>query len=245
MSAAPNQLSFLPEDYLEMKTQRRTNAICASLFTVVALGVGAAFYLTERMVSTVEAEYTEVLHKYAVAAKPIEQFHQMQDKQRRMESQAALSASLLEKVPRSYLLAEITNAMPTNVSLIDFALEAKIRANSPTAAPTGRPQTIYEQKLAEIEAAKAAANPVAKPREYDVFLKLTGMADNDQHVAAFMKALSASKLLTDVNLLVSDEYQPSPTEEKIRKFQIEMQLSPDAKVEGGPPKKLNKLVTAN
>src|SRR5438270_6156178 len=153
MSAAPNQLSFLPEDYLEMKTQRRTNAICASLFTVVALGVGAAFYLTERMVSTVEAEYTEVLHKYAEAAKPIEQFHQMQDKQRRMESQAALSASLLEKVPRSYLLAEITNAMPTNVSLIDFALEAKIRANSPTAAPTGRPQTIYEQKLAEIEAA--------------------------------------------------------------------------------------------
>jgi Tfp pilus assembly protein PilN len=243
MSAAPNQLSFLPEDYLELKTQRRTNAICASLFALVAVGVGAAFYLTERMVNKVEGEYTQVLQRYTEAARPIEEFHLMQDKQRQMESQAALSASLLEKVPRSYLLAEITNALPQNVSLLEFGLEAKLRQN--TAAPTKAPVTMYEQKLAEIEKEKAALHPVAKPREYDVFLHLTGMADNDQHVAAFMKALSSSKLLTDVNLVVSDEYQPSPTDEKIRKFQIEMQLSPDAKVEGEPQKKLNKLVTAN
>jgi hypothetical protein len=244
MSAAPNQLSFLPEDYLEMKTQRRTNAICASLFALVALGVGAAFYLTERMVNKVETEYTAVLHTYADAARPIEQFHVMQDKQRRMESQAALSASLLEKVPRSYLLAEITNALPQNVSLLDFGLEAKIRQKN--TGPTKAPVTIYEQKLAEIEREKAAAaNALPKPREYDVYLKLTGLADNDQHVASFMKTLSDSKLLTDVNLVVSDEYQPSPTDEKIRKFQIEMQLAPDAKVEGEAPKKLNKLVTAN
>lgn len=244
MSAAPNQLSFLPEDYLELKTQRRTNAICASLFALVAVGVGAAFYLTERMVNKVETEYTDVLHTYTDAARPIEQFHLMQDKQRQMESQAALSASLLEKVPRSYLLAEITNALPQNVSLIDFGLEAKLRQNN--AGPAKAAVTMYEQKLAEIEKEKAAAlHLAAKPREYDVYLKLTGMADNDQHVAAFMKALSGSKLLTDVNLVVSDEYQPSPTEEKIRKFQIELQLSPDAKVEGEPQKKLNKLVTAN
>lgn len=243
MSAAPNQLSFLPEDYLELKTQRRTNAICASLFALVAMFVAGAFYVTERMVRKVETEYTDVLHTYTDAARPIEQFHVMQDKQRQMESQAALSASLLEKVPRSYLLAEITNALPEHVSLIDFGLEAKLRQNN--AGPVKAPVTMYEQKLAEIEKEKAlAAHPVAKPREYDVYLKVTGMADNDQHVAAFMKALSASKLLTDVNLVVSDEYQPSPTDEKIRKFQIELQLSPDAKVDGEPQRKLNKMVKA-
>src|SRR5947209_7640715 len=104
MSSAPNQLSFLPEDYLELKLQRRTNAVCASLFAIVAMAVGAAFYLTERMVTRVESDYADVLHKYADAAQPIEQFKRMQSQQLRMESQAALSASLLEKVPRSYLL---------------------------------------------------------------------------------------------------------------------------------------------
>ena len=29
---APNELSFLPDDYLERKARRRTNAICAVLF---------------------------------------------------------------------------------------------------------------------------------------------------------------------------------------------------------------------
>ena len=32
MAAAPNELSFLPDDYLERKARRRTNAICAVLF---------------------------------------------------------------------------------------------------------------------------------------------------------------------------------------------------------------------
>lgn len=235
---APNQLSFLPDDYLELKSQRRTNAMCAVLFAVVAMGVGTAFYLTERMVNKVEGEYTEVLRKYSDAAKPIDQFKKMQTQQQKMESQAALSASLLEKVPRSYLLAEITNSLPQNVSLIDFGLECKIR-NSPPAPKAAT--TIYEQNLQAIEKEKHLVAPLPQPRQYDVSLKLTGMADNDQQVAAFMKALAASSLLRDVNLVVSDEYQPVPTEPKIRKFQIEMTLNPDAEVKG-PAKKLNKTL---
>ena len=43
MSSAPNQLSFLPDDYLELKAQRRTNAICAGLFAVVVGMVGVTF----------------------------------------------------------------------------------------------------------------------------------------------------------------------------------------------------------
>ena len=40
--------SFLPEDYLAQKTERRTNLICLTLFAIVMLGVFAAFWITNR-----------------------------------------------------------------------------------------------------------------------------------------------------------------------------------------------------
>lgn len=239
-SNAPNQLSFLPEDYLELKAQRRTNAICASLFAVVILGIGGAFHITERSVKAVQLEYAEVMRRYADAAKPIEQFRQMQEQQRKMETQATLSASLLEKVPRSFLLAELTNALPSTVSLLDFSLEAKTR--NVTVDPR-QFQTMYEQKKAEIDAAKVNAAVAAKPKLYDVTLRVTGVADNDVQVAAFMTKLKQSDLLTNVNLVVSDEFAPNSKDSKLRKFQIEMTLNPNAEVKPQGPK-LNKVVDA-
>ena len=50
MAGSPNELSFLPDDYLERKAQRRTNAICAVLFLVVMCAIGSAFTYTERSV---------------------------------------------------------------------------------------------------------------------------------------------------------------------------------------------------
>ena len=51
-----NQLSFLPDDYLERKAQRRANVLCAGLAVVVIATVGAAFSVTERMNRKVDAE---------------------------------------------------------------------------------------------------------------------------------------------------------------------------------------------
>jgi Tfp pilus assembly protein PilN len=240
-SNSPNQLSFLPEDYLELKAQRRTNAICASLFAVVILAIGGAFQITERSMKGIQQEYAEVMRKYSEAAKPIEQFKQMQDQQRKMEMQAALSASLLEKVPRSFLLAELTNDLPGSVSLLEFGLEAK--AKTVTVNPT-QYTTMYEQKKAEIDAAKVNAAAAAKPKAYDVTLKVTGVADNDVQVAAFMTNLKKSDLLTNVNLVVSDEFIPASKESKLRKFQIEMTLNPNAEVRPQGPR-LNKVVDAS
>src|SRR5215212_6752917 len=123
---APNELSFLPDDYLERKARRRTNAICAILFCVVMGAIGSAFWVTERSMREIDAQYASVQQQYNDAAKRIEQAQQMQEKQRTMAQQAELTASLLEKVPRSFLLAEITNDMPPGVSLLDFALEARV-----------------------------------------------------------------------------------------------------------------------
>jgi hypothetical protein len=46
--AAPNELSFLPDDYLERKGRRRANALCADLSVIVMGAIESAIYLTER-----------------------------------------------------------------------------------------------------------------------------------------------------------------------------------------------------
>ena len=119
---APNELSFLPDDYLENKAQRRANVICAILFLVTMVSIGLAFATSERSLSEVERKHAKVEQDFTDAAKRIQMVQQMQEKQRTMAHQAELTASLLEKVPRSLILAKITNSLPQGVSLTDFSL---------------------------------------------------------------------------------------------------------------------------
>lgn len=224
--SSPNQLSFLPDDYLESKRQRRTNVICAVLFLIIMGVIGTAFTVVERSLRDAEATNESVNRQYAEAAKQIDQVKQMQEKQRKVAQQAELAASLLEKVPRGNLLAEITNSMPPGISLLDIALDSKVR-QPVSAAPAGKSQ--FEMKKAAMEAAKAPPAPTVKA--YDVTIKVTGMADTDVQVAQFIARLNQSKLLREVNLVISDEFKYA--EAKVRKFQIEMAVDPSAQVVPG------------
>jgi hypothetical protein len=63
-------------------------------------------------------------------------------------------------------------------------------------------------------------------------MKATGIAENDGQVSQFITKLNKSPLLKDVNLSYTDEYAPGQKEgPKLRKFQIEMTLDNDAKID--------------
>jgi Tfp pilus assembly protein PilN len=231
---SPNELSFLPDDYLERKAQRRTNAICATLFLVVMVAIGSAFTYTERAMRAAEHDHDSIEKRYTEAAKRIEQFQQLQEKQRTMAMQAELTSSLLEKVPRSFLLAEITNSMPSGVSLLDLVLESKRRTTP--AAPAKN--AAFEKKGAAGAnqpggKKKGPAAPGSEAKVYDVNIKITGIASTDVQVAQFITKLNQSTLLKDVNLVISDEYKGGTGQDAnnvMRKFQIEMMVSPSADV---------------
>ena len=233
MAAAPNELSFLPDDYLERKARRRTNAICAVLFCIVISAIGGAFTVTERSMREINKQYDDIQSQYTDAAKRIEQVQQMQEKQRTMAHQAELTAGLLEKVPRSKILAEITNGIPTGVSLIDFAMNSQVMTNVPSAAP----KTAFELRQAEINGGNTIAGiPVAQPRVYDVTMKLSGVASTDVQVAQFIAKLNGAAMFRDVNLLVTEEWKDvngsnSEKGSKMRRFQIELKLNPNFTVD--------------
>jgi Tfp pilus assembly protein PilN len=225
MSQSPNSLSFLPDDFLRRKQQRRTNVLFTCLFVIEVAGVIAGGVIGERALRQVERENARVTLDYANAAKRIEQVRQIQQKQQTIMRQAELTQSLQENVPRSKLLAEITNAKPAGVSLLDFVMDAKKVQHKVTA------KTQFEQRKAEQEAKKGIAPP-PEPTIYDVTMKMTGTAASDVQVARFMTRLMQCELFKDVNLVVSEEYQQD--KEKVRKFQIEMRLNPRAGIPAAP-----------
>jgi len=231
--SAPNQLSFLPDDYLARKAQRRTNIFCGVLFTVVMTAIGVTFSITEKKVREVERQHDAVESDYAEAAKRIEQVQQLQTKQRQMAHQAELTSSLLEKVPRSFVLAEITNALPAGVSLVDFAMDSKVH-QAPAAPP---PKQGFETKAFTPGQAPQPAEPVMQAKTYDVTMKLTGLATTDVQVAQFISKLSSSSLFRDVNLVVTEVYQlpnqagVQTNEVVMRRFQIELSMNPNADVQ--------------
>jgi len=224
--SSPNQLSFLPDDYLDGKRQKRTNVLLSIVFVLILSCVVTAGWYAKQSLRAAEVAHDEVDRQFVEAAKRIEQVRQMQEKQRKMASQAELTASLLEKVPRSFLLAELTNAMPAGISLLDVILDSRVRQ-----APVAATKSQFEAKKAAQAAGKKAGPAAPQAKLYDVTLKVTGIADNDVQVAQFMAKLNTSTLLTDVNLLISDEF--TFNESKMRKFQIEMSVNPGAEITPG------------
>ena len=222
--AAPNELSFLPDDYLERKARRRANALCAGLSVVVMGAIASAFWLTERSMKEIESRAAAVDKSFTDAARSIEQVNKMKAQQRKIVNQAELAAALVEKVPRSNLLAEFTNALPSGMSLLDLSLESRAKV----AAQSTQSDRAKRKAAAAAAQKEASAPQPAKPVEYDVYLKLTGVADTDVQVAQFMTKLNACSLVKDVNLVISEEFKKDDRE--MRKFQIVMMQNPAAEV---------------
>lgn len=227
--AAPNELSFLPDDYLARKASRRANALCAGLSVVVMGAIASAFWFTERSMREVETRAATVDKQFTDAARSIDQVNKMKQQQRKIVRQAELAASLVEKVPRSNLLAEFTNALPAGTSLLDFALESRTKVTA-SSAPVGK-----KTPQAAVAAAGASGPPQPEPVKYDVYLKLTGIADSDVQVAGFMSKLNESRLVTDVRLMISDTFKHGDRE--MRRFVIEMLQNPGAEVKEDPKPK--------
>src|SRR4051812_32665431 len=124
--SSPNELSFLPEDYLQKKMRRRANILCGVLSVVVMGTIGAAYVISERSMRGLDSELAQVEEQYSQAAERIKRVQQMHAPQRQIVQHAELATSLVEKVPGSVLLATLTNSLPAGVSLLELSLESRL-----------------------------------------------------------------------------------------------------------------------
>jgi len=216
-------LDFLPSDYAEKKAKRRADIILLSLFGVTVGAIGVTWHLCEKELAAAEASYAEVNHRYTQAARRIEQVNQMRERQKSVADRIELSASLLERMPRSNLLAEITNALPEGVVLSQVELQAKRIKQASVAAPA-----------AKTSAAKAAPPPRPEPLKFDTTLAIEGTALTEGQVSDYIDSLGRGGYFEDIDLLWVKQEQTKAARDSgrgptdVRRFLIALKLDPSA-----------------
>ncbi len=237
----PKNMSFLPEDYLEKRIQRRTNLICLTLFILVMGAVAAAFFVTDRQRTEVRQQQRQVQQDFVEAAKRIEQLEQLQRRKQQMIRKAKVTSALIETVPRSVVLAELINNMPTSLSLLEFSMDTKV-LHVPTSAQTALERAKQTKSKSKNKKEEDAIDEVEiKPTE--ITFQLLGVAPTDVQVAQFMTSLGRSPLFNDVALIFSE--QVAVDRQEMRRFRIDLKLNQDVDMRSLSPKRVRRGLLQN
>jgi len=236
MRGHDDKMSFLPEDYVQRRIERRTNLICLTLFAVVLAGVIGAYAVTSRHRQEVKQHRQAINAAYTDAAKRLEQLDQLQQRKQQMLRKAQITSLLIEPVPRSFLLADLINRMPKTLSLLELDMNSQVI--QPIVSVSSKKTALANKKKKDEE--KKQENPVPV---YRVTLTLIGVAPTDVQVASYMSTLSRSPLMSDVNLIYSEEKQIADS--LMRRFRIEATLSEKADVRSLDLDELNRELKKN
>ncbi len=225
--------SFLPEDYIERKTASRATIIGLTLFGVVMFGVVGAFLVTNRRWNEITAEQRRIEVEFEQEKLKIDQLKSLEAQRAVMMAKAEVTAALIEKVPRSILLAELITRMPRDITLLDLELKSKRLDTQPkpsaTPAQAGKAAAAKVRNLTAKDKGKAEKEPeTPRPQapRFDFTLMLTGVAGNNNDIAEYLGQLQACPLLTAVELQYIKETIISDV--GLRRFEILAQLRPDA-----------------
>jgi len=209
--------SFLPEDYLDRKIARRTNLICITLFIVMFGAISAAFFVQGRQQSSVALERTRVNEQFSERAQQLRQIEMLQDRKQAMIGKAKIVQQLVERVPRSIILAEMINHMPGTLSLLEFNLETKI------VTPGARPRTAIERDRLQRSDAESEEEVTIAPRE--ILIEVVGVAPNVTDVSTFIENLSNHPLFVGVGLEYIESHEIEGVE--MERFRVVMKLNMD------------------
>lgn len=228
-------INFVPDDYVAGNESRRTNLVCLVLLAVVMTALGGSFVaikirqracgVNEKQVNTRMAEVQEV----------IKQFEQLQAKRREMMKTALTTAELLEPVPRSVLLASLTNNLPSGVSLLRLDLVQKQSKQVRRTGTASKYQAVKAQKSASKTQASAQGSGAQQSENPEKLLEthisIGGTAPSDLQVAAYIERLSNSTLLDNVALVESMECKVE--DNTFRKFKLTAMLRKDVHLTKG------------
>lgn len=220
-------VNFVPDDYVQSNESRRTNLMYLILFGLVMAGLSGAFLTIKVRQRAIAAKERYVDEQMAEAKAAIAQFEQLEQRRAAMMKTALTTAELQEPVPRSVLLAALTNELPSGVSLVKLEIEQQEPKNRPYGSGSNTPaQTKYQQARDRIAAAAEAE--LSPEKRLQTHISMEGVAPSDVHVADYIGNLSCSSLLKNVALVESKEKENDQS--KFRYFKLTAMLRKDIHV---------------
>jgi Tfp pilus assembly protein PilN len=192
-------INFVPDDYVQNNESRRTNIMYLVLFGVVMIALCGSFMTIKIRQRACGIKEKLVNTKMTKIQEAIKQFEELQTKRGEMMRTALTTSGLIEPVPRSVLLASLTNNLPQGVSLLKLSLVQKNAGGLPYQNPTSKYKATQTQKA-------GANDPQASQEKMlDTNIDIEGMAPSDLQVAEYIERLSSSILLDNVALVESKE----------------------------------------
>jgi len=216
--------SFLPDDYVEERLDLRANIMSGVLFVIVMLGVVGAFFVTNQKWHAIRNAQAEVAQKYEEAGRQIYELTELEEQKKSMLSKAEMASSLVERVPRSILLAEVINRMPDQLSILEFNLTSEKVRQMPIDPKNANGKPTRGKTRSEV-AKDLEQQPAPKFR---VKVQVTGVAITDLEVSQFIHALKNFELLEHVSLEYSEGKEIM--DEEYREFRIHITLSEHADI---------------
>lgn len=215
-----SNINFVPDDYVQSNESRRANLMCLVLFSVVMAALGGSFITIKIRQRACSAEESLVNEKMATMQEAIRKFEELQTKRKEMMRTALTTAELLEPVPRSVVLASLTNNLPAGASLLKLDLiQREPTAGSQGGAARSRYQAAQEQAGQDSDAKLSAE------KRLETHMEIEGMAPSDLQVAAYIERLGVSVLLDNVALVESRERKVDDT--SFRQFKLRAMLRPE------------------
>jgi Tfp pilus assembly protein PilN len=211
-------INFVPDDYIQGNESRRANLMCLVLFMIVMAALGGSFVTIKMRQNAVSARDKLVDARIARERETIKQFEELQARRKEMMKTALVTAQLLEPVPRSVLLASLTNNLPAGVSLLKVSFIQKEPKQTGATAPANKYQAAKVQT-------PAAQTPASPEKSLETYVDIGGIAPSDLQVAAYIERLSTSSLLANVALVESKEYKIEDT--TFRRFRLTAMLQND------------------
>ena len=212
-------INFVPDDYAQSNESRRTNFIYIILFAVVMIALGGSFVSIKIRQRACYASEEAINSRMTEIKESINQFEELQARKRDMMKTAITTYELLEPVPRSILLASLTNNLPEGVSLSNVDLiQKQIRQNSTTA------KSKFQSAQGQTKQASQSrqGGPENPEKLLETHIDIGGLAPSDLQVASYIKQLSNSILLDNVALVESKEYKIE--ENTLRQFKLSAML---------------------
>ncbi len=209
-------INFVPDDYVQQRRASRANVLYLMLLMAMLGAIGITFGFIKIRQRTVQAELAQLNNRMAEAQQQIAQLEELKTKSKTMMKTMVMTAELLEPVPRSIILASLTNNLPSGVSLLDFGLEEKeTQVYKVSAQKTG---SRYNKSTANATASEPQKTVVTT-------LLIKGIAPSDIQVAGFISRLSDAILFDDVSLVESKEVEIEKI--KYREFRLKAVIRSD------------------
>ena len=209
-------INFVPDDYVQQRRASRANVLYLMLLMAMLGAIGITFGFIKIRQRTVQAELAQLNNRMAEAQQQIAQLEELKTKSKTMMKTMVMTAELLEPVPRSIILASLTNNLPSGVSLLDFGLEEKeTQVYKVSAQKTG---SRYNKSTANATASEPQKTVVTT-------LLIKGIAPSDIQVAGFISRLSDAILFDEVSLVESKEIEIEKI--KYREFRLKAIIQPD------------------